>query len=102
MPRPTVSEFTAEARGWLDSNAKRRHDSSADASDDWGVAEFSVAVFHALSFEQEQGLLNEITGWHRKKAERGYHSITGSPEYDGLLSWFPWTGPVWRSDPSSR
>ena len=84
MTQPTVSEFTAEARGWLDSNAKRRHDSSADAADDWGVGEFSVAVFHALSFEQEQGLLNEITGWHRKKAERGYHSITGSPEYGGL------------------
>ncbi len=85
--QPTVSEFTAEARAWLEHNAKRRHDSDApskDSADEWGVGEFSVAVFHALSFAEEQSLLNDITSWHRKKAERGYHSITGSPEYGGL------------------
>ena len=68
MTQPTVSEFAAEARAWLDGNAKRRHDSSADTADAWGVGDFSVAVFHALSFEQERGLLNEMTGWHHRFA----------------------------------
>jgi alkylation response protein AidB-like acyl-CoA dehydrogenase len=83
MTQPTVPQFADEARTWLDANAKRRHDSGA-SNDEWGVGEFSVAVFHALTFEQEQALLNEITGWHRKKAEKGYHAITGSPEFGGL------------------
>ena len=85
MTSPTVEQFSHEARAWLDANAKKRHADTADlGGDEWGVGEFSVAVFHALSFEQERGLLGEITAWHRQKAERGYHAITWPTEFGGL------------------
>ena len=81
---PTVDAFATEARVWLDANAKRRHELDNHRADEWGVGEFSVAVFHALSFEQERDLLGEISAWHRQKAERGYHAITWPSEFGGL------------------
>ena len=90
MTTPTLDEFTAEAGAWLDGNAKRRHESGGSdrahpgEPDAWGAGEFSVAVFHALSFAQERGLLDEITAWHRQKADRGYHAITWPVAFGGL------------------
>jgi alkylation response protein AidB-like acyl-CoA dehydrogenase len=81
----TVEEFASEARAWLDENAKRRSTSNPDRGDlRWGDGTFSVAVFHALTEEQERQLLAELTGWNRQKAERGYHAITWAPEFGGL------------------
>ncbi|NNE72497.1 MAG: acyl-CoA dehydrogenase [Acidimicrobiales bacterium] len=50
----------------------------------WGEGDFSVSVFHALSFEDERDLLRDAQLWAAKKAEHGYHAITWSPEYGGL------------------
>ncbi len=83
MSQPTVTEFADQARAWLDSHASKRPTSASEDAP-WGSGEFSVSIFHALSFDEEQALLNSITGWHRTKAEKGYHAITASPEYGGL------------------
>ena len=79
----SIDQFSVTARGWLEANAKRRSD-AGDAAIVGGVGEFSTAVFHALSFEEESNLLKEITEWNKLKAERGYHAITTAAEYGGL------------------
>lgn len=81
--KPTVEEFAAEARAWLDANGKRKSDASI-REPEWGVGKFSVSVFHALTHEQEGTLLRDIMSWNQNKAGRGYHAITGKPEYGGL------------------
>ena len=45
---------------------------------------FNVAVFHALTFGEEQALLAELRAWNQRKAERGYHAITWPVEDGGL------------------
>ena len=80
---PSVDEFAAEARAWLDANAKRKGDST-DVDQEWGSGKFSVSVFHALTHEQESALLHDIMAWNQAKAQKGYHAITGKPEYGGL------------------
>ncbi len=50
----------------------------------WGDGEFSVAVFHALDFDDERALLADAQRWHQLKATEGYHAITDAPEFGGL------------------
>ena len=78
-----VETFAAEARAWLNANATRKADST-EADQAWGVGKFSVAVFHALSHDEERRLLTDISDWIQAKATKGYHAITGKPEYGGL------------------
>jgi len=83
VANPSVEEFAAEAAAWLADNAEPL---AADAHDDpaWGDGEFSVSVFHALTFEEERALLEEIKAWNQKKAQHGYHAIKWAPEFGGL------------------
>ena len=73
MPIPTLEEFVADARSWLDDHAERA------VRDDqrfvWGQGEFSVSVFHALDADDERALLEHAKRWTQAKAERGYHAI---------------------------
>jgi alkylation response protein AidB-like acyl-CoA dehydrogenase len=81
---PPLDEFVAEARAWLDANATRRSTSPDDKELVWGEGEFSVSVFHALSFEEERELLERVKAWTVAKAARGYHAITWPTEFGGL------------------
>ena len=45
---------------------------------------FSTAVFHALTFAEEESLLSELRVWNRLRAERGYHAIAAPVEDGGL------------------
>src|SRR4051794_3980648 len=76
-----VDDFLAEARRWLDANATRR--SAVDESLEPGDP-FNVAVFHALTFTEEQALLDELRRWNQRKAERGYHAIMWPVDLGGL------------------
>jgi alkylation response protein AidB-like acyl-CoA dehydrogenase len=78
---PTVDEFKTEVAQWLAEAVPEfeREHRPLRATD-----EFSVAVFHALSFEEERALLTAIQAWNQKRAERGYHAITWPTEYGGL------------------
>jgi alkylation response protein AidB-like acyl-CoA dehydrogenase len=82
-PAPSVDEFVVEAARFLADHAtgERR---TGEAEFVPGESEFSVAVFHALSFEEEQALLAELRAWNQLKAEHGYHAITWPAEYGGL------------------
>ena len=80
---PPLGDFLEDAKAWLDERAERL------ATDDdqkfvWGEGEFSVAVFHALSRDEEHALLDRVMGWTQRKAERGYHAISAPVAYGGL------------------
>ena len=52
----TLEEFKVTAKKWLDENAQKKPDTSEKEAE-WGEGEFSVAVFHNLTFEEERDLL---------------------------------------------
>ena len=81
---PSLEDFTREAKAWLEANADYRTSGTDDKDLVWGEGEFSVSVFHALTFEEEKALLDRGMAWVQKKAERGYHAITSPIEYGGL------------------
>ena len=84
MPVPTIETFTAEARQWLNDNATLLPAAAANNDLVWGEGEFSVSVFHALSFDDERDLIEDIKRWTMAKATRGYHAITAPIEFGGL------------------
>ena len=79
----TLDEFESVAKIWLDANAREKPTSSEKESE-WGEGEFSVAVFHNLTFEEESALLQEAAEWQIAKSEEGYHAITWPTQYGGL------------------
>ena len=81
---PTIEAFTDEARRWLDEHAVRRISTSSDSDVVWGEGDFSVSVFHSLSFDDERELLEKAKNWTMLKATRGYHAITAPVEFGGL------------------
>ena len=54
----TLDEFESVAKIWLDANAREKPASSEKESE-WGEGEFSGAVFHNLTFEEDSALLQE-------------------------------------------
>jgi alkylation response protein AidB-like acyl-CoA dehydrogenase len=82
--QPTVEDFADEAARWLKENADPKPVGAGRTDVIWGEGDFNVAVFHALSFDAEKELLDGIKAWQQKKASKGYHAITGKPEYGGL------------------
>jgi alkylation response protein AidB-like acyl-CoA dehydrogenase len=80
----SLEEFTVEAREWLEANAQYRSSGTEDKDLVWGDGEFSVSIFHSLTFEEERDLLERASAWTRQKAEKGYHAITWPEEHGGL------------------
>ena len=80
----SVDDFEAEASKWLAEHAEPATADPAEGELVWGDGEFSVAVFHSLSFEDERDLLEEAKRWNQLKATRGYHAITGNPDFGGM------------------
>jgi alkylation response protein AidB-like acyl-CoA dehydrogenase len=81
-PNISIDDFLAEAEVWLDANTTRGETRGAEAV--WGEGEFDVAVFHNLSFDEEQALIGRLVGWLQLKAAAGYHAIAWPVEYGGL------------------
>ena len=80
-----IETFTSEARAWLDANAEPRSINESGRRElIWGEGEFSVSVFHNLSFEEEKAIIDNAMAWTQKKAEVGYHKITWEPEFGGM------------------
>ena len=83
----SVEEFSQRASAWLTAHGEPlttdpAYSAATEATP--GDANFSVAVFHALSFDDEKALLADAQRWSRLKATKGYHAITASPDYGGL------------------
>jgi len=81
---PPIEDFTRDAKAWLEANAEYRSGGSDDKELVWGEGEFSVSVFHSLSFDEEKALLERGKAWIQKKAERGFHAIASPVEHGGL------------------
>jgi len=81
---PPLDEFIETARTWLEAHTEYRAGGSDDKDLVWGEGEFSVSVFHSLTFEEESALLEKAKAWTQAKAEHGYHAITQPIEYGGL------------------
>ncbi|MDP5114122.1 MAG: acyl-CoA dehydrogenase family protein, partial [Ilumatobacteraceae bacterium] len=81
---PPLDEFIETARKWLEAHTEYRSGGSDDKDLVWGEGEFSVSVFHSLTFEEESALLEKAKAWTQAKAEHGYHAITQPVEYGGL------------------
>ena len=79
----TLNEFESKARNWLDANAQKKP-AISEKEAEWGEGEFSVSVFHNLTFEEESDLLQEAAEWQIAKSEEGYHAITWPTQYGGL------------------
>ncbi len=80
----SVEQFASDARAWLEANATYRTGGNEEKEMVWGEGEFSVSVFHSLTFAQEKALLDRMQKWTMLKAERGYHAITWPIEDGGL------------------
>ena len=78
-----LKTFETEAAAWLAENGTPRKQTTGEELV-WGEGDFSVAVFHNLSHEQEQAHLEELRAWNQKKVARGYHAISWPAKYGGL------------------
>ena len=96
---PGLDEFVDQAREWLRRNGRPRHRPEAECPGvcgvgeggvgacghgAWGTGEFSVAVFHSLSFEQEKQVLDDLVAWNLRKQPHGYHAVDWPVEFGGL------------------
>ena len=83
----SVEEFVVEAESWLEENAERRYRKQEEKLP-WGAGTFSVSVFHSLSKDEEQSVLDDLKSWQQRKAMVGYHAISWPALQGGLgLSW---------------
>ncbi len=79
-----LEDWTSEARRWLEANAEpRRADDDASPTAVWGEGEFSVSVFHSLSYEEERKLLDSLMDWQQRVFDAGYGAITWPEELGG-------------------
>jgi alkylation response protein AidB-like acyl-CoA dehydrogenase len=76
---PSLEQWTEQARQWLAARLALRE----RTTETWGQGSDDVAVFHALSRDQEGRLIGDIMAWQQQKFDAGYGAITWSPEYGG-------------------
>jgi alkylation response protein AidB-like acyl-CoA dehydrogenase len=76
---PSLDQWTDQARQWLAARLPSR-DKSARA---WGEGSDDVAVFHAMTGEEEGRLIRSIMDWQREKFNAGYGAITWPREHGG-------------------
>jgi len=84
MSTPTIEAFTEQAAAWLRDHAEPAPQQVDGGELAWGEGEFSVAVFHSMTFEEERALIGAAQAWTMLKATKGYHAITQPVEYGGL------------------
>jgi alkylation response protein AidB-like acyl-CoA dehydrogenase len=75
----SVEELRARAVAWLKEHAEPR----AEVSSAWGIGSDDVSVFHDLTDEEEQDLLDRLMAWQRLKFDAGYGAITWPIEHGG-------------------
>lgn len=84
MSTPTISDFRERAQEWLQDHAPARSTHVDDSESTWGEGRFNVAVFHALSFDEERDLVERLKRWTTLKSTQGYHAITAPCRFGGL------------------
>jgi alkylation response protein AidB-like acyl-CoA dehydrogenase len=77
---PTLQEFEAEARAFLDANATRKE---AEKKFVWGEGTDKVAMFEEKERSEELAELRKACEWRAKKYDAGFGWIGGPKEYGG-------------------
>ena len=77
---PTIEEFTASARAFLDANAPRREEAKAFT---WGEGSDNVAMFEERDRAAEMEVVRQAKEWQRTRFDHGFGWITGPVEYGG-------------------
>ncbi|HAP76278.1 MAG TPA: acyl-CoA dehydrogenase [Acidimicrobiaceae bacterium] len=78
---PDLDQFRADARAWLEANARPRVSETAPAAGErsarvlWGEGSDDVAVFHNLDEQAERTRLAECQAWQAAKFDAGYAMI---------------------------
>src|SRR3712207_1470516 len=81
MAEPTLEEFEAEVRAWLDANATRKVKDEGEKKFVWG--EGSDQLARTIDRAKELEELQEAKAWRAKKFDAGYGWIHGPEEYGG-------------------
>ena len=76
---PSLEEFTAAARAFLDANASRKPEDRFV----WGEGSDDVSLFPERSPEQQQSDMDAARSWAQKVYDAGFAWITGPVEYGG-------------------
>jgi alkylation response protein AidB-like acyl-CoA dehydrogenase len=82
MANVDIDQFRKEARAWLEEHAELKRGDEPDEVV-WGVGSDSTAIFHALSFADEQALVQRACDWQRIKYDAGYGAITWPERFGG-------------------
>ncbi|HEX9259759.1 MAG TPA: acyl-CoA dehydrogenase family protein [Acidimicrobiales bacterium] len=87
MTEVDIEDFRAQARSFLEANAKPRVEVSREGDDDgeidWGVGSDNVAVFHNLSHDEERRRLEATREWQQAKFDNGFAMINWPLELGG-------------------
>ena len=79
-----MDAFVEQASAWLAQNAQPRKSREGEQARAWGEGDFSVAVFHNLSFDEEKRVLDDLVEWNARKQQCGYHAVDWPAEFGGL------------------
>jgi len=77
---PTIDEFRAEVRAFLDANAARKPEAKAF---EWGQGSDDVAMFEEVDAVTERRNLAAAKEWRARRYDAGLGYITGAAEYGG-------------------
>jgi acyl-CoA dehydrogenase len=78
--QPTLEEFQAEARAFLEANASRKETEKKFV---WGEGTDKVAMFEEKDRRSEQGDVAAACAWRQKKFDAGFGYISGPKQYGG-------------------
>ena len=76
---PPLERWTDQAREWVAARLPSR-DQGARA---WGEGSDDVAIFNAMTHEEEARLIRGIMDWQCEKFDAGYGAITWPPQHGG-------------------
>ncbi|WP_420639249.1 acyl-CoA dehydrogenase family protein [Candidatus Poriferisocius sp.] len=76
---PTLAQFTAEARAFLDANAARVHTDEFT----WGIGSDEITVYAEKNEAEEAAAVRAAQRWRAEMWDAGFGWITGPPEFGG-------------------
>jgi acyl-CoA dehydrogenase len=80
MPDITLEQFTAEAKAFLDANAKLKGEEKKFV---WGQGSDRVDMFEETSRDRERAELAKAQAWRQKKFDAGFAWASGPQQYGG-------------------
>ncbi len=80
---PDLDAWRVEAREWIGERLTPKAAVDPDAPLAWGEGEFSTAVFHNLTEDEQRAMLERASTYQKEKCDAGYGAIAWPVEYGG-------------------